>query len=143
LFSLTNRLYNRSLGSTLQQHTDMQKIQYQTPKIQKLDLVYSVLFYIYYLLLVILGYTVFITNTSWPMVLKITLTVIFLLFPFVISTLEYYGMKWGFMVYYYCLGAPIGGNPVERNIKNTTMVERPYDGILPLSNPFKSSTTTL
>ena len=145
------RLYNRLVNEnkqindyisllTSQQHTDLQKIQHQTPKIQKLDVVYSVLFYIYYILLFILGYTVFMTNTSWSMPLKVMLTVLFLLFPFVISTVEYYGMKWALVVYYYCLGSPIGGSPVERNIKDMTMVERPYDGILPLSNPFQPKT---
>lgn len=144
------RLYNRLVNEnkqindyisllTSQQHTDLQKIQYQTPKIRKLDVVYSVFFYIYYILLFIVGYSVFMTNTSWSMSLKIALTGLFLLFPFVISTVEFYVMKWGTIVYYYFLGAPIGGSPVERNIKDMTMVERPYDGILPLSNPFQTT----
>lgn len=144
------RLYNRLVNEnkqindyiallTSQQHTDLQKIQYQTPKVRKMDVVYSVFFYVYYILLFIVGYSVFMTNTSWSMAFKVMLTALFVLFPFVISTVEFYVLKWGSIVYYYFLGAPIGGAPVERNIKDVTMVERPYDGIIPLSNPFEST----
>jgi len=59
---------------------------------------------------------------------------VFILYPFVISTVEYYVAKYGYMGYSYIVGQPIGNDPVTRNIHDVSTFQRPYDGIVPLSN---------
>jgi hypothetical protein len=38
------------------------------------------------------------------------------------------------MGYSYIVGQPIGNDPVTRNIHDVSTFQRPYDGIVPLSN---------
>jgi len=139
------RLYNRLVNENqqirdyiamlkAQQTTDVQKIQYDTTKNGKLYFAYSALFYIYYIVLFIAGYTIFMENASWPIAVKVVLAVVFILYPFVISTVEYYVAKYGYMGYSYIVGQPIGNDPVTRNIHDVSTFQRPYDGIVPLSN---------
>ena len=139
------RLYNRLLNENkqineyialikTQQHTDIQKAQYETPKIQKMSLIYFILYYLYYILLFIMCFYMFMVNVTWDISVKICITILFILYPLTITTIEYYMYKYGSMLYSYTVGAPIGGSPVERNIKNISMIERPYNGIVPLSS---------
>jgi hypothetical protein len=139
------RLYNRLLNENKQineyialiksqQHTDIQKSKYETPKINKMILIYNILFYTYYVLLFFVCFYLFMVNESWSMGIKICIAIVFILYPFVISAIQYYWFKYMIMFYYFIYGTPIGNEPVERNIKNISMVQRPYDGILPLSS---------
>jgi hypothetical protein len=145
------RLYNRLLNENKQineyialiksqQHTDIQKSKYETPKINKMILVYTILFYAYYVLLFFVCFYLFMVNDTWHMGIKICIAIVFILYPFVVSTIQYYWFKYMIMFYYFISGTPIGNEPVERNIKNISMVQRPYDGILPLSSGMYNTT---
>jgi hypothetical protein len=148
--SANERLYNRLLNENkqineyialikTQQDTDIQKSKYETPKINKMILIYNILFYLYYILLFLICFYLFMVNKTWSMNVKIIVAILFVLYPLVITTIEYYWFKYMFMLYYLIYGTPIGNEPVERNIKNISMVQRPYDGILPLSSGMYNS----
>jgi len=140
-------LYNRLLNENKQineyialikrqQYTDVQKAQYETPKIQKMTLIYDIMYYLYYILLFILCFYMFMVNDTWDIGLKIAIAILFVLYPLTVSMVQYYMYKYAIMMYNYTIGAPIGGAPVERNIKNMSMVERSYNGIIPLGTNF-------
>jgi hypothetical protein len=118
---------------TSQQLTDVKKIQYQANQTDQLSLAFTILFYGYFVLLFIVGYMIFITNTSWSIVFKIVMAAILISYPFFIVALEYYLVKYGSMVYNYAINQPIGNDPVSRNVKAATTVQRPYDGMVPLA----------
>lgn len=121
-----------------QKNTDLQKMHFQYAKNAQLDYVYNVLFYIYFVILFIVGYMVFMEKDDWYVGFKVTIMGLFVLYPFVANWFEYYLYKYAYLLYYVAVGKPIGNEPVLRNIKTVSTLERPYDGTVPLVNKTSS-----
>lgn len=117
-----------------QKNTDLQKMSFQNAKNAQLDYVYNVLFYLYFVILFIVGYMVFMEKDDWYVGFKVTIMCMFVLYPFVANWFEYYMYKYANIFYYVAVGKPIGNEPVLRNIKTVSTLERPYDGTVPLIN---------
>jgi hypothetical protein len=107
-----------------QQSTDMQKIQYQTPRITTLSTVSTVLFYAYFILLFIFCYYLFMENASLSIGLKIAIVLLFLIYPLIVYFFESTAWTYTVKTRDFIFGRPIGNDPIQRN--TTDMVQNPY-----------------
>jgi hypothetical protein len=96
-----------------QKTTDSQRFQYQSSSSDTLSMVYNGLFFIYFIVLLILCYILFIKNQVYNKGFKIGIVLFFLVFPFIIYSLENLIFIAGNYIYTMLIQAPYGENPVD------------------------------
>jgi len=108
-----------------QQNTDMQRILYNDPKLQRYTRTYNVLFFLYFMVLLFMAYILFMIDQRSSTWYKVLLVLLFLAFPFVIRYVETALWNWGMFMYRWWFSAPIGSDPIQQAMRNQPLMDSP------------------
>lgn len=105
LIQSQNDLLDKEILRTREQYsTDDQKVRFETENIMRLNYLNWYLFYLYYI--VIIATSFFIANSKYTNRTKITIILLFLIYPFTISLVQHYIYDLSKYVYATIFGLP-------------------------------------
>lgn len=93
--------------------TGRTNIEYDSYYITLFENIYTPLFVVYFLALLVLAYVLFLQSNEYSMAIKIMIMIIFIVYPFIIDHFEDYIISWITFFYSIIFFVPMGNNPIK------------------------------
>lgn len=116
-----------------QKRTDQTTLEYNSYYFELLNKIYTPLFFVYLLCLIVLGFVFFMTDSDLSMSMRILLMCVFIIYPFIIETLEDYISSLFAFFFRSMRFTPQGTNPIKTATESQPFLYSQRFGIMDTS----------